>query len=150
LARLLTTNAGDRRVRAVGRVLIYGDCVEVMWPEIFRQMCKGRFPLAVCLENEHMNIVGFKLATMIRICKPKEVVTLTIDGSPHCVQLHMMVEEVRKLLKDENTVFRYFVVEKGDLIEVDSRCVRTARYLSKIKKLLEVSDRNNIGISPQN
>lgn len=138
--KLLRINAGDRRAKEKGKLLIYGECVKDMWPQIFEKFLKDHFATAVCLEAEHMNMVAFKLATMIKNIKPNQVTVLTVDGSPHCVQLHMTVEEVRKIVENlsPQTTYKYYVINKGELIEVPRKCIKTSRYLSKIKKLLEI------------
>ncbi|MHA1721710.1 MAG: 4Fe-4S ferredoxin [Candidatus Baldrarchaeia archaeon] len=140
--KLLRINAGDRRAKEKGKLLIYGECVKDMWPQIFKNFLKDHFAVAVCLEAEHMNMVAFKLATMIKNIKPNQVTVLTVDGSPHCVQLHMTVEEVRKIVENlsPQTNYKYYVINKGELIEVPRKCIKTSRYLSKIKKLLEIKE----------
>jgi len=139
--KLLRINAGDRRAKEKGKLLIYGECIKDMWPQIFEKFLEEYFPAAVCLEAEHMNMVAFKLATMIKNIKPKEITVLTVDGSPHCVQLHMMVEEVRKIVENlsPQTNYKYYVVNKGELIEIPRECIKTSRYLSKIKKLIKTN-----------
>jgi len=142
--KLLRINAGDRRAKEKEKLLIYGECVKNMWPQIFEEFLKDHFAAAVCLEAEHMNMVAFKLATMIKIVKPCQVTVLTVDGSPHCVQLHMAVEEVRKLVEklSSQTIYKYYVINKGELIEIPKECIKTSRYLSKIKKLLETKEKS--------
>ncbi len=137
--KLLRINAGDRRAKEKGKLLIHGECIKDMWPQFFEKFSEDHFPAAVCLEAEHMNMVAFKLATIIKNIKPKEVTVLTVDGSPHCVQLHMMVEEVRKIVENlsPHTNYKYYVVNKGELIEIPRECIKTSRYLSKIKKLIK-------------
>ena len=137
--KLLRINAGDRRAKEIGKILIYGECVKDMWPQIFEKFLKDHFAVSTCLEAEHMNMVAFKLATMIKNIKPSQVTVLTVDGSPHCVQLHMTVEEVRKLVEklSPETNYKYYVISKGELIEIPRECIKTSRYLSKIKKLIK-------------
>ncbi|OYT61027.1 MAG: 4Fe-4S ferredoxin [Desulfurococcales archaeon ex4484_217_1] len=132
--KLIHVNACSRMIRKLRKILIYGTCLRDEHPEILETFSKSRVPLAVCLEEEHMNMVGFKLATMMKTCGPHEIVVLTVDGSPHCVQLHMMVEECLKLVP--GIAIKHYVIYKGDVIEVSPKVVKTARYLSKVKKLL--------------
>ena len=134
LRRLIDTNACYRIIREKRRILIYGTCVKDEHPEILREIAKDKVPLAVCLEWEHMNMVGFKLATIMKSCILDEVTVLTVDGSPHCVQLHMMVEECRKLVPEVK--INHYVIYKGKAIKVSDRAVKTARYLSKVDKLI--------------
>ena len=135
--RLIDVNACARALRENPRLLIYGLCVADEHPHLFERLAAGRVPLGVCLEAEHMNMVALKLASIAARLPLEEVVVLTVDGSPHCVQLHFMVEEVNKILGGRLRV-RHFVIERGKLIEIDERVVKTARYLSKVKRLLEL------------
>ncbi len=132
--RLIDTNACSKLIREKKKLLIYGTCVKDEHPEILRKYVEDKVPLAVCLEWEHMNMVGFKLITMIKSCELEEISVLTVDGSPHCVQLHMMVEECKKIIPNINV--KHYVIYKGNVIEVSERAVKTSRYLSKVEKLL--------------
>jgi len=133
---LMDYNVAGRAIRTLKRVLIYGTCVRYEHPEIYRSFSQDRVPLAVCLEREHFNMVALKVASMLARVKLEELVILTVDGSPHCVQLHMAIEEALKVTKTSVPV-KHLVIEKGEVIEVPAYCVKLARYLSKIKKLQE-------------
>ena len=132
--RLIDTNACSKIIREKRKILIYGTCVKDEHPEILKKFVENRVPLAVCLEWEHMNMVGFKLATMMKSCMLEEITVVTVDGSPHCVQLHMMVEECRKLVP--GIKINHYVIYKGKVVEVSVKAVKTARYLSKVEKLI--------------
>ena len=131
---LMDVNVCSRKIRNVKKLLIYGTCVRDEYPEIFSKFSKDRIPLAVCLEKEHFNMVALKLASLVARLDLEELVVLTVDGSPHCVQLHMVVEEVAKITRKLKA--RHFVIEEGKAIEVSEKAVKTARYLSRIQKLL--------------
>jgi hypothetical protein len=129
---LLTTSVRNRRLSEAA-LLIYGTCVENEASKTFNLLAKGRIPLHACLEKIHMNIVGFKLATILQVSKPKEIVVLTLDGSPHCIQLHFTVEQVKRVSKS-NVNIKHYVIEKGKLIEISPDVVEIARHLSKIQE----------------
>jgi len=82
-----------------------------------------------------MDKVGFKLATILMASKPKEISVLTIDGSPHCVQLHLAVQQAKNMTKSKVRVTHY-IVEHDELVKVSPEAVKTARHLSQIEKLL--------------
>jgi len=129
---LLATNVKNRQLIEAA-LLIYGTCVKNETPKIFNALAKGRIPLHVCLEKIHMNIVGFKLATILQTSKPKEIVVLTLDGSPHCIQLHFTAEQAKRVSKS-NVNIKHYVVEKGKLIEISLDIVEIARHLSKVRE----------------
>lgn len=131
---LLSTNVKSQFFRE-GSLLLYGTCVKAEAPGVFREFSKGRTPLSVCLEMEHMDKVGFKIATIFMTSDPKEMTVLTMDGSPHCLQLHLAAEQAKRIAKSEVNL-RHFVIEKGESVEVSQDAVETARHLSRIQKLL--------------
>lgn len=133
---LMDYNVAGKKIRDLRRVLIYGTCVRDEHPEIFREFVKDRVPLAVCLEYTHFNMVALKLASMFARVKLEEVVVLTVDGSPHCVQLHHAVEEARRVVGDMAPRVEHYVIESDKAVKVSERAVKTARYLSKIDAFL--------------
>jgi hypothetical protein len=132
----LTTNVGDREIMKTKKLLLYGTCLAEKYPNILEEYKEGRIALSVCLERDHMNMIAFKLATMVKSAKLEEIIVLTVDGSPHCVQLHQAVSEVNRLF-DVPPSTRYFVVEHGKIHEVDVKTVKTSRFLSTISELLK-------------
>jgi len=132
--RFMSTNVGSKKVGE--KMTIYGMCVETEWPEILEKIADGTTKLGVCPEETHMNLIGYKAIDFVRMKKLEEVRIVTCDGSPHCVQLHYVGEELRRLFGIE---VRHYVIEKGKVYEVSPKAVRTSRYLSKIEKLLSKS-----------
>jgi len=80
-------------------------------------------------------MAGFKLATILKTAKPKDVRVLTIDGSPHCLQLHFVVEQAKNIARSDAKVAHYTIVH-GKPFQISPEAVRTARHLPQIEKLL--------------
>jgi hypothetical protein len=133
--RLTEFNVSGRELREKRRLLVYGSCIFNEYPDILSRFSEGRVALGVCLEAEHLNVVALKLASIFARVDLEEVVVLTVDGSPHCIQLHHAVEEARKVTGRQVNV-RHFVIEGGEALEVSPEAVKVARYLSKIQRLL--------------
>jgi hypothetical protein len=133
--RLTEYNAAGRRLRQVRRLLVYGSCVRDEYPEIFERVSEGRVPLSVCPEAEHINIVSLKLASILARVELEEVVVLTVDGSPHCVQLHHALEEAVRVTRSGVPV-QHLVVEGGEVVAVSREAVKAARYLSRVERLI--------------
>ncbi len=114
-------------------LLIYGSCIENVHPQILDRLSEGKTALHICLEAEHVSLAEAKLLHIITYSKPKSVTVLTMDGSPHCVQLHFAVEQLRKAVE---IPIRHLVIEKGEVFEVSPEAVRAARHLSEVEKLL--------------
>jgi len=131
---LLDYNAAGRELRRNRRLLVYGTCVRDEHPGIFEEWSSGRVPLAACLEKTHFNMVALKLASILARVELEELVVLTVDGSPHCVQLHHAVEEAVRVTGSGVRV-RHVVVEGGEAVEIPASTVKTARYLSKVYRL---------------
>lgn len=144
---ILSINVAGKEIREKRKILIYGSCVEVEYPHFYEKYSQGRVPLKVCLEKDHMNMVGFKVASIIARVNLDEIIILTVDGSPHCVQLHMMVEEVEKITGKKGKLnVRHIVIENGKDIEVNPTCIKVARYLTKIQRLMEKEVNDNTSV----
>jgi len=132
---LLSVNVAGKEIREKRKLLICGSCVISEHKDIFERYAEGRVPLFVCMEKEHMNMVALKVASMAARVELDEVVVLTVDGSPHCIQLHMALEEVKRIVGNLNV--KHIVIENGKDIEINPKCVKIARYLTKIQKLIK-------------
>lgn len=135
IERLMCINVGDSRLRKKGQLLLIGTCMSSRFPDIvedFKSRDGEWATLSVCLEETHVNQAGFKIGSIIRYSRISRVTVLTVDGSPHCVQLHFAIEDIKRhFTPDIETA--HFVVEKGKVLEVSSASVKRARHLSKIK-----------------
>ncbi len=134
---LMSINVGDARLRNQGKLLLIGSCMN-RFPEIVKEFAKhgeGHTVLQVCLEETHMNQAGFKIGSIVKYSRLSEVTVLTIDGSPHCVQLHYVVDDVKRHFAPEITT-KHYVVEKGTIHEISSDAVKRSRHLSKIQKMI--------------
>ena len=125
---LLETSVTSRIIGE--KILVYGSCIPLEHPDIVKRF-KEHTRLSTCLTTKSMEEVAWKLLTMVRMNGPKELVALTMDGSPHCLQLHFALEDIHKIYPSIRV--RHFVIEKGVIQEVSSEAVKTARHLSRIK-----------------
>ncbi len=127
----------SRLIRGKRKLLIIGRCLEVEKPWAIEKFSDEEYAkLTVCLEETHVNMAGFKLAGILARVPVEEVAVLTTDGSMHCIQLHFMVEEIFRLMNLQARR-RHFVVAGSEVVEVPAEAVKTARYLSKVAKLIE-------------
>ncbi len=138
LQHLMRINVGDKRLRDKGKLLLVGSCMD-RFPEIVKEFSKrdgGQAVLHVCLEETHVNQAGFKIGSIVKYSGISEITTLTVDGSPHCVQLHYVIDDVKRHFAPEIET-KHFVVEKGKVHEISTNAVKRSRHLSKIQKMLE-------------
>ena len=130
---LIQTNSGDRSLVEGGVWLIYSYCIEDRIPKSFRE--KFDTLLKVCPESYHMNMIETKLASMVSIRKPSTLAILTVDGSPHCIQLHYVGEDIKKYFKMD-VKLKHYVYKEG-IREVSGDAVKTSRYLSKVERIIK-------------
>ena len=136
--QLMRINVGDQRLREKQNLLIVGSCVD-RFPDIVKRICEkdgGHFVLHVCLEETHVNQAGFKIGSIVKYSDIKKVTTLTVDGSPHCVQLHYVIEDIKTHFAP-STETSHYVIEKGKLFEITADAVKRSRHLSKIQKMIK-------------
>ncbi len=128
---LMSTNAKGKNVRG-RKILLHGTCIleNPQYLEGFDDYTK----LSFCPEKEHINMAFYKLMAIMSVAE--ELVVLTTDGSPHCVQLHYIAQEVLRYSEKKFPV-RHLVVNNGKIVEISPEDVKLSRYLSKIKRLRE-------------
>lgn len=132
---LLETSVSSKHIGE--RIIVYSSCISHEYPELLAQF-KDYTRLCTCLTTHSLEEIAWKLLTIIRINNPKEVAALTIDGSPHCLQVHFALEDILKI-RPHITV-RHFVIEKGVIQEISGEAVRKARHLSEIEGLVNAED----------
>jgi len=117
-------------------LLIMGECLKHIYPEVAREFSSGRAVLTVCPEAEQNAIIYGKLASMIRSSPPKTITVLTVECSPHCYLLHAAVNEAI-YIADSGIPVSHFVCLNGEAIEVSNEAVRLARYLHLVQRALD-------------
>ncbi|MFQ5977217.1 MAG: 4Fe-4S ferredoxin [Candidatus Heimdallarchaeota archaeon] len=132
--QLLETNVGDSRLREAHKILLVGTCVITQTEETL-ELFKDRPWVTVCLEALHVNHAGFKLVQMIQVSKIRDVAVLTKDGSPHCIQAHFLIEDIKKHFVPD-LVVNHFVIEKDFLEQVSAQAIKLARHLSQVEKMI--------------
>lgn len=117
-------------------VLIVGECVQHVFPKIYKRFTKGRVVLTSCPENENTGLLVSKTATILAGSNPKEVVVLTVDGSPYCFQLHAALNQALFITKAKVQA-RHIVIAEGDIREVSAESVRVGRYLHLVQRCIQ-------------
>ncbi len=137
LPRAIDLNAASRLLKGKEALLLLGRCVEIEKPWALKQLLekKDYAILSICLEEHHVNHVGFKIAGIIARLGFREVAVLTTDGSMHCVQLHYMLEEIEKIM-GKRFERKHYVALRDHVEEIPPEAVKASRYLSKVKQLL--------------
>jgi len=119
-----------------GRDLVIASaCLRFVNSEIVEKIARDKVVLVACPEREHPALYG-KIASIVRSLKPRSITVVTIDGSPHCLQLHAAVNEAEYILGEKLSKRHYVVVDGRDLHEISPDTVRVARYLHLVEKLV--------------
>lgn|SRR3989344_7506756 len=105
-------------------------------PREYAMLKKGRRAYSFCPELHHLDVLGFKLCTIFRLKRIRSIVVLTKDGSPHSMQIPLMVQEAAEDTGFDKAKIRYFCFEGGKLHEISDLAVRKARHYSEIEYLL--------------
>jgi len=129
---LLCTKVTSKVFRPVNvknpKLLVYGSCIPQEFPEIFKQYSEGKECFDACLEHVHFNDVIEKLSAILKFNKIEELTVLTIDGSPHCIQLHFAAQDAKRIT-GADTQLKHFAIEKGKVIEASADKVKAKRHL---------------------
>ena len=112
------------------KILVYGSCVPEEYPEIFSKFAEGKEIFHACLEHVHFNDVIEKLSAILKFNNIEEMIVLTIDGSPHCIQLHLAAQDAKKIT-DSEVLIKHFAIEKGKVVEASAEKVKEKRHLSQ-------------------
>ena len=137
LMELLSVSVGDSRLKGAD-LLIHSCCIEDLNPKLFQELSCGMVPLCSCLEREHINMIVSKVATIIKTANPRMIRVLTVDGSPHCAQLHYAVQQA-KALTGSSVQVEHMVIEHGKLYRISEDTVKLSRHLSHIQMMKEKS-----------
>lgn len=119
-----------------GEVLLVSACLPIVNPGLFEKLSEGRVVLFACPERENAAYYG-KLASMIRSVRPRKLVVVTVDGSPHCFALHASVNEAEYILGERVEREHYVVLNGEEITRISPNAVRVARYLSIVNSIVE-------------
>ena len=117
-------------------LVIVSKCLKWVNPEIYDEFSKMGVVLENCPEQEGALSYG-KIASIIRTNKPKKVVIVTIDGSPHCLTLQAALNEAAYILGERVEREHYVVVDAEKVVKISPEAIRVARYLSLVQKLID-------------
>jgi len=86
-----------------------------------------------CLEEIHMNMVAHKISSILRVGKVKKLILASVDKSPHCVQLHYIQNELKKIMNLENIEIISYISNNGDLVKISPETISLSKNLTKLQ-----------------
>lgn len=127
MKNLMETNIYD----VTEKICICGTCAPNMEKEAYKLLTeKYDNILFTCLENIHVNMVISKVTSMLRTNKIKEIAFASVDGSYHCIQLHLLRTEIEKIFPNRFQIKNYILLD-GKLYEIDSQTITNAKRFIK-------------------
>jgi len=119
-----------------GKVLIAGSCLPQVYPETFEQVAADADQVySLCLETTHINMAITKLSAVFGTGQLEKLSFVTVDRSPHCTQMHYIIHEIERTLKEHIPV-KSFVVVDGKLIRVTENAVDLSKSLAKLSTMV--------------
>lgn len=113
-------------------VIIVGSCLKYMQPKGFdklKEISNNIYEL--CLEETHINMAITKIGGMLRTGKIHKIIFTTVDKSPHCIQMHYIQDELKKMINIDK---KNYVVVDNELEEITPEVISLSKNLSKLKK----------------
>lgn len=120
-----------------GRVLIAGACLPQVFPDAFEKLAADADQVfSLCLETTHINMAVTKLSAVFGTGQLEKLVFASVDRSPHCTQMHYIMHEIERTLK-EHVPVEHFVVVDGKIIPVPESAVDLSRSLGKLAGMVQ-------------
>ena len=85
----------------------------------------------LCLETTHINMAITKLSAIFATGQVEEMIFASVDRSPHCTQMHYIMHEIERTLKEHAPVKSY-VVSDGEIVFVPEAAIDLSKTLSKL------------------
>ena len=76
-----------------------------------------------------------KIGGMLRTNKIKKIIFASVDKSPHCIQLHYIQDELRKMLNLSNIEIENYVIVDNELKKISTSTISLSKNLSKLSNL---------------
>ena len=117
-------------------IVIVGGCLKNMQPIGFSKLEEFSDSIyELCLEETHVNMAITKIGGMIRTKKIKKIIFASVDKSPHCIQLHYIQDELRKMMDLSGIEILNYVVVDNELILVSPEVISLSKNLKELSKI---------------
>lgn len=117
-------------------IIIVGSCLKNMQPSGYEKLKDISLNIYyLCLEETHVNMAVTKIGGMLRTGKVKRIIFASVDKSPHCIQLHYIQDELRKMMNLENIEIENYIVVNNELIKLDKEVISLSKNLKALSEL---------------
>ena len=117
-------------------IIVIGSCLMDREPDVYTQLEEiSKDIYDVCLEETHINMAITKIAGMLRTHIIEKVIFVSVDKSPHCVQLHYIQEELCKMMGLNNIMIENYVADGGELIKISPEAISLSKNLIELNNI---------------
>ena len=115
-------------------IIIVGSCLPNMDKVAYDKLLQiSSNVYDICLEQTHINMAITKVGGMVRTGKIKKIIFATVNKSPHCIQVHYIQDEIRKMMKIDEVEMVNYVADNGNLIEISKDTISLSKNLLKLE-----------------
>lgn len=115
-------------------IVIVGSCLKYMQPQGFKKLMDiSNNVYELCLEETHVNMAITKVGGMLRTGKIKNVIFATVDKSPHCIQMHYIQDELRKMMNINDVNIKNYIIVNNELEEISPDIISMSKNLKELK-----------------
>jgi len=119
-------------------MIIVGSCLPKMQPTAYDKLKTMSDDIyEVCLESTHLNMVITKIIGMLSRVNVKKLVFVSVDKSPHCIQLHYIENEVQKAMNLNEIEIVHYVCVDNELVEISKETISKSKSLAKLQSVLD-------------
>ena len=119
-----------------GKVLVVGACFPSVYPEVFGKLAEQADQVyGLCLETTHINMAITKLSAIFGTGLLEKMTFASVDRSPHYTQMHYIMHEIERTLKDHVPVENCVVVD-GEMIRVPVEAIDLSKSLGKLARMV--------------
>ena len=117
-------------------IIVVGSCLKNMQLDGYEKLQKISTNIyELCLEETHINMAITKIGGMLRTNKIKRLIFASVDKSPHCIQLHYIQDELRKMMNLSNIEIENYVVVNNELIKISPEVISLSKNLKELTNL---------------
>ena len=134
MKNLLKTNVYD----VDEAIIVVGSCLKRMQPKAFDMLKEFGYEIyELCLEESHVNMAVGKLCGMLARVEMRKIIFATVDNSPHCIQMHYIENEIRKIMKLDNLETEHYIAVDEKLIKIENETIKLSKSLNALQNLLK-------------
>jgi hypothetical protein len=125
-------------------IIVVGSCLKNIQPNGYEKLQRiSNNIYELCLEETHINMAITKIGGMLRTNKIKKIIFASVDKSPHCIGLHYIQDELRKMMNLENIEIENYVIVNNELIKISPQIITLSKNLKELSNLKNRVGDNN-------